>query len=152
MLEPNSTDFDFFLERCLYEYRENVLLLENKRWERSHLPLFSNPGTERVDGGNVSDPVATQYLRLETLDEEIARCEMKVVPMERAIKVIEMRGGTMYDFLKLKYFNRKSWKEVRASLGVSRNTIQRLKSEMISIVGRFMLRVWISNGKDEARS
>ena len=71
MLEPNSTDFDFFLERCLYEYHENTLLLENKRWERDHLPLFSNPGGERVDGGDISDPVAVQYLRLETLEDEI---------------------------------------------------------------------------------
>ena len=151
MLEPNSTDFDFFLERCLYEYHENTLLLENKRWERKHLPLFSNPGGERVDGGDISDPVAVQYLRLETLEDEIARCEMRVVPMERAIRAIELRGGAMREFLQMKYFNKKSWKECRTILGVSRDSLQRMKREMLSIVGHFMYRAWIvGNISDKA--
>lgn len=129
-----------YVERCLTEYPENLAVLAERRAERDRLPLFSDPGSERVQGGEVPDPVGIQYLRLEELDREIELLEGRTAPITNGLSIIGDRP--LYRALLSRYFDGRGWKEVSGQLRCSRSKVYKLRVNMVRIFGKLMVNSW----------
>ncbi len=134
-----------FVEQCLREYHENIELLDQRRWDRDHLPMFADGGGERVSGGDHPDPVFMQLSQLEDLDEEIVRLESRVAPIERGLRVIERKRPQLLPLLG-RYFDRRQWKDIGAEIACSRSNLDRLRNQLIGIFGRLLLNSWRNEG------
>lgn len=137
-----------FVEQCLREYDENQATLEQRRWDRQNLPLFADPSSDRVQGGDVSEPVFSQLLRIEDIDEEIRKLESRVIPIQRGLEIIEKKRPHLLPILD-RYFQKKPWKEIRADMNCSRKVVDSLKAQMIGLFARLLSYSWRwSKGND----
>ena len=138
-----------FAERCLYEFPENKARLEGLRETLNLLDEASSAATQKFDAPSAhtatSDNVSARLLRIEAAEEEIARLERRVKPIQRLLDDLEapyvLDGSPKSDLLKilrLYYFGGNVSVAVARSLYINKRTLLRKRDELVRMAVRYL--------------
>lgn len=129
-----------YVERCLWDYRDNLASIEIMREELSG--LMSVHGQEF--GSNVAsgsaDPVSRVCERVMRLESSIKKAEKMTVPITRMSEGLcgsDLRICQMRDVLRLKYFEHESKEAVIREAGISEKTYYRRCSEIKRLARKY---------------
>ena len=129
-----------YVEKCLWEYRENVAMLEHLRALCQGLMSVRGHSYEAHIAGNVTNPVLDITDKRLKLESRIARTELRVKPVERLNR--DMANGAYNDrhireVLKLRYMEHHSVDTVRDMLHISSSTYGRAKERLLKVACKY---------------
>ena len=130
-----------YVERCLYDYKENLALIDTLKSEIEDLISVRAQNYESNTGGGQSNPVEAVMLKKMSLERKLSRMER----MTRAIKRLDedlcgsdIRIQQMSRILKLKYFRGESIDYVLRSMAISPSTYWRRNSELLRKARKYL--------------
>ena len=129
-----------YVERCLWEYRENIAMLERLCWLLSIVRSVRGHSYEAHVAGNVSDPVADVVHRIMQLEKRILKTWEKVNPVNRLQKDIAAgahQDRYLRDVLKMRYMEHVSVDAIRDVLHISSSTYGRVKQKLLKVAGKY---------------
>ncbi len=129
-----------YVERCLWEYRENVAMLEQLREFCKGLMSVRGHSYEAHIAGNVTNPVLDVTHKKLKLEARIAKIELRVKPVERLNA--DIANGAYNDrhireVLKLRYMEHHSVDAVRDMLHISSSTYGRAKKKLLRVACKY---------------
>lgn len=138
-----------YVERCLYEYHENVARLAALRERLATLYSTSTAGVQGWDttghDSATSDPVATRELRIISLEEEISKLLERTVPITRLMADLSapyvLQGSLKFELAqvaRLFYFGGNERKTIGEKLGMEPRTLYRRRVELVRMAIRYM--------------
>ena len=129
-----------YIEKCLWDYRDNLASIEMMREELAG--LMSVHGQEF--GGNavngISDPVPKVCERAMMLEKSIKKAEKMTLPITRMIEGLcgsDLRIHQMREVLRLKYFEHESTSAVIRKAGISATTYFRRIGEIKTLARKY---------------
>ena len=131
-----------FVERCLYEYHENVARLAALRERLATLYSTSTAGVQGWDSNghssSPSDPVATRELRIISLEDEISKLLQRTAPITRLMADLSapyvLEGSPKFELAqvaRMYYFGGNDKGKVLEKLCMSRRTLYRRRVELV---------------------
>lgn len=123
-----------FIERCLYDFNDNIDKIHNLSF------LLHNLLSVQAQGYNVhiynsdNDPVTDVIIRKERIENHIKRIQMKIIPVKNlddSLSVHEIRTHQMKDILHKKYWLHKSFDDILSEIGISKSTLKRRNRELL---------------------
>lgn len=130
-----------YVERCLWEYRENQGALRMMREELSGLSSVHGQDYSPHTVNGVSDPVSDIAHRVIKLERKIEQMEKQIKPVEMlqdALVGSEMRIHHMREILRLKYFEHESSEMVIRKMGISEATYFRRCGELKRLARKYI--------------
>ena len=129
-----------YVERCLWEYRENVAMREQLREFCKGLMSVRGHSYEAHIAGNVTNPVLDVTHKKLKLEARIAKIELRVKPVERLNA--DIANGAYNDrhireVLKLRYMEHHSVDAVRDMLHISSSTYGRAKDRLLKVACKY---------------
>ena len=129
-----------YVERCLWEYKENVAMLERLCWLLSVARSVRGHSYEAHVAGNVSDPVADVVNRVMNLEKRIVKTLERTKPVDKLWK--DISGGAYQDkyireVLKMRYMEHVSVDAIRDVLHISSSTYGRVKQKLLKVAGKY---------------
>ena len=129
-----------YVEKCLWEYRENLAMLEHLQWLVGTAHSVRGHSYEAHVAGNVSDAVADVVHRILQLEKRIMKTLERVKPIERLQK--DIADGAHQDryvreVLKRRYMEHVSVDTIRDELHISSSTYGRAKQKLLRIAGKY---------------
>ena len=129
-----------YVERCLWEYRENVAMIEQLRAVCKELMSVRGHSYEAHIAGSVTNPVLDVTHKRLKLEARIARTELRVKPVERLNK--DIANGAYNDrhireVLKLRYMEHRSVDTVMDMLHISSSTYGRAKDKLLRVACKY---------------
>ena len=134
-----------YVERCLWEYRDNLAAIEMMREEMAELQSLrvqTYAGGGGQAKGVAADPVLDVCERVLKLEQKIKRLERETTPitlMQETLLGSDIRICQMREILKLRYFEHESKDKVVSSLCVSEATYFRRCSELKQLARKYIL-------------
>ena len=125
-----------YVEKCLWEYRQNVAMLEHLREVCQGLMSVRGHSYEAHIAGSVTNPVLDVTHKRLKLEARIARTELRVKPVERLNKDIangEYNDRHIREVLKLRYMEHRSVDAVMDMLHISSSTYGRAKEKLLRV-------------------
>ena len=129
-----------YVERCLWEYRENLAMLERLYWLVSVARSVRGHSYEAHVAGNTTDPVADVVHRVMQLEKRIRKTYERVKPIERLNKdIAEGAHQDRYvrEVLKMRYMEHVSVDTIRDELHISSSTYGRAKQKLLKIACKY---------------
>ena len=129
-----------YIERCLWEYRENTAMLERLCWLLSIARSVRGHSYEAHTAGNVSDPVADVVNRIMNLEKRIFKTLERVKPVDKLRQDIAdgaHQDKYLRDILKLRYFEHAAIEAVIDTLHISSSTYKRVRQKLLKIAGKY---------------
>ena len=123
-----------YVERCLYDYLENVVKLYMFQMDLSCLMSVQGQSYNLHSGNGVSNPVFEITSRLMTLERKIYQIEKRVKPVRQLKSELigtDERIQHMMSILRLRYFRHMQHDEVIKAMSISRATYWRRHSELL---------------------
>lgn len=130
-----------YVERCLWEYRENKDALELMKEELKEMSSLHGQDYKIHTSNGVSDPVSDVTHRVMRLERQIAQVERLIKPVEKLEAYLcgnEMRVYHMREILKLKYFAHESGETVQKQLGISAATYFRRCGDLKRLARKYI--------------
>lgn len=130
-----------YVERCLWEYRENQGALILMREELSELKSIHGQNYSPHSTNGVSDPVSDVAHRVIVLERKIQQIEKRIKPVSRlkeALMGSEMRVHHMREILRLRYFEHESSETVIREMGISEATYFRRCGELKRLARKYI--------------
>ena len=123
-----------YVERCLYDYLDNVVKLYIMQLEMSCLMSVQGQSYNVHSGNGTSNSVFEFASRLMSLERKINQIEKRIKAVRRLRAELigsDARIQQMLSILRLRYFNHMHHSEVMRVMAVSRNTYWRRHSELL---------------------
>lgn len=129
-----------YIERCLWDYRDNLVSIEIMREELAGLTSVhvQDYGVKCANGS--ADPVSKVCERVMTLERNIKKAEKMTMPITRMSEGLcgsDLRICQMRDVLRLKYFEHESKEAVIREAGISEKTYYRRCSEIKRLARKY---------------
>ncbi len=125
-----------YIEKCLYEYLENLEKLSNFHLEQKKLMSVHGQSYEKHSANGISDPVSEVAFRFFSLEKKILKTEKKITPVTELYKSLlwssELHIFQMKEILKLRYFEKKKAERVIREMAISRATFWRRCHQLLS--------------------
>ncbi len=131
-----------FVNDCLWEYRDNLNIIELKKEELAELQSVSSQkySTFPPSDGNISDPIQRVFYLRQKLEHEIKAVERKTKPvtlMLESLSVRLMREYQMRKILEYRFFAHEPIDFVIRKLAISERTYRRRCREIRSIAHKY---------------
>ena len=129
-----------YVERCLWEYKENAAELEVLRMEQQELMSLHVQSYEAHGANGVSDPVSEVAHRRMTLEKKIVKLERRTKPVEKLQGDLcgnDMRISQMREILRLRYLAHDSHEDIQRRMAVSSATYWRRSRELLRMARRY---------------
>ena len=129
-----------YVEKCLWEYRENTAMLERLQWMVSTAHSVRGHSYEAHVAGNTTDAVGDVVHRIMQLEKRIMKTLERVEPVDRLRKDITEgahQDRYLREILKLRYFEHASVDAVRDMLHISSSTYGRVKQKLLKVAGKY---------------
>ena len=130
-----------YVERCLWEYRENKKALALMREELSDLSSVHVQDYSPHAVNGVSDPVSETAHRVLKLERDIQKMEKQIRPVEKLKESLlgsDMRIYHMREILRQKYFEHESMEKVIREMGISEATYFRRIGELKRLARKYI--------------
>ena len=130
-----------YLERLLYDYKTNMAILENLKFELKNLSSLHGQSYEISSCNFGVDPVAlrtVQVIAIESRIEKLGKITRPVKALSEHLKSDSRRHERLSQILENRYFKHKSWREVSNKLDLSERTLMRLNYDLIKLFRRFV--------------
>lgn len=134
-----------YAEKCLYEYKRNLVglrvLREDLRVMQAGLDVHAQNYQYTFNfTGEVSNPVQSRLLKIESLEERIRKLERVVNPITQLIEdltapeVLEYSpSNDLLQVLKLMYFGKNPPDAIINELNIARRTFFRQRRELVNM-------------------
>ncbi len=134
-----------YAEKCLYEYKRNLaglrVLREDLRVIQAGLDVHAQNYQYTFNfTGEVSNPVQSRLLKIESLEERIRKLERVVNPITQLIEdltapeVLEYSpSNDLLQVLKLMYFGKNPPDAIMNELNIARRTFFRQRRELVNM-------------------
>lgn len=134
-----------YAEKCLYEYKRNLaglrVLREDLRVMQAGLDVHAQNYQYTFNfTGEVSNPVQSRLLKIESLEERIRKLERVVNPITQLIEdltapeVLEYSpSNDLLQVLKLMYFGKNPPDAIMNELNIARRTFFRQRRELVNM-------------------
>ena len=129
------------MEKCLYEYRENLALIDALKEELSNLLSVRAQNYEGHAVNGVSNPVEAVTQKKMSLERRLRRAERITRAITRLAEDLcgsEMRIQQMSKILRLKYFDGESVNYVLRNMAISISTYWRRNSELLRKARKYL--------------
>ena len=129
-----------YVERCLWDYRDNLASIEIMREELAGLMSVHGPELGGNISGGSSDPVSRVCERVIMLERNIKKAEKMTVPITRMSEGLcgsDLRISQMREILRLKYFEHGSKEAVIREAGITEKTYYRRCSEIKRLARKY---------------
>ena len=130
-----------YVEKCLYEYKSNVAVLDYLREERKNLASIHGHNYENSSTPNSSDPVLTTVNLGMELERKIACVEKRIKPIARLLSDLtagrSLRVQQLRDILCLKYIAHEDNQRVQEEMKVSVSTYWRRVRELLRLARKY---------------
>lgn len=130
-----------YVERCLYEYRENLALIEALKSEIDNLCSVRAQNYDSQGSGGLSNPVEAVAMKKLYLERRLGHTER----VTRAVKRLDedlcgsdMRVQQMSKILNLKYFCGESIDYVLRYMAISPSTYWRRNGELLRKARKYL--------------
>ena len=124
-----------YVERCLYNYRENLAMLQNLKAELMTLQSLHGASYEGHSINGVANPVFDVTARIISLEKKIMANLKRTRPVARLCGMLTcihtLRHSQMAGILKLRYFRHYSVNRVIRELAISQPTYWRRNDELL---------------------
>ena len=130
-----------YIERCLYDYLENVVKLYILKMELSCLMSVHGQNYNLHSGNGMSNPVLELTSRLMLLERKINQTEQHIKAVRRLKSELigsDIRVQQMLSILRLRYFNHMQHNKVMRVMAVSRNTYWRRHNELLQKARKYL--------------
>lgn len=130
-----------YLERLLYEYKTNIAIIENLKFELKNLSSLHGQSYEVLSRNFGVDPVAlrtVQVIAIESRLEKLGKKTRPVKALSEHLKSESRRHERLSQILENRYFKHKTWREIENKLDLSERTLMRLNYELIKLFRKFM--------------
>ena len=129
-----------YIERCLYDFKANLTLIETLKEEKQNLMSLKGQSYDVHPINGMSDPVADITARVLLLENKIKRTEKKVKPVMKLYT--HLKGSSIFfnqlrEILEYRYFKAKDVSEVKRILGISAVTFWRRKMDLLKVAHKF---------------
>lgn len=134
-----------YAEKCLYEYKRNLaglrVLREDLRVIQAGLDVHAQNYQYTFNfTGEISNPVQSRLLKIESLEERIRKLERVVNPITQLIEdltapeVLEYSpSNDLLQVLKLMYFGKNPPDAIMNELNIARRTFFRQRRELVNM-------------------
>ena len=129
-----------YIERCLWDYRDNLASIEMMREELAGLMSVHGQELGKNGANEVSDPVPKVCERVMMLERNIKKVEKMTLPITRMLEGLcgsELRVKQMNEVLRLKYFEHESTNVVIRKAGISATTYFRRIGEIKRLARKY---------------
>ena len=129
-----------YVERCLWDYRDNLASIEIMREELAGLMSVHGQEFGGKSPYGSADPVSRVCERVMTLERNIKKVERMTVPITRMAEGLcgsDLRIHQMREVLRLKYFEHESKEAVIREAGISEKTYYRRCSEIKRLARKY---------------
>ena len=129
-----------YVERCLYEYKANVALIEALEAEKNELSSIHTQSFGKNPINGVSDPVCDVVWKVIQIEKRIANIKKITNPVDKLqgdLSGNELRVQQMREVLKLKYINHEGNDKAIQKMAVSRRTFWRRVRELLYLAGKY---------------
>ena len=129
-----------YVERCLWDYRDNLASIEIMREELAGLMSVHGHDFGGTDGNGIADPVPRVCERAMSLERTIKKAERMTVPITRMHEGLcgsDLRIHQMREVLRLKYFEHESKEVVIRKAGISETTYFRRCREIKRLARKY---------------
>ena len=135
-----------YAEKCMYEYKRNMcglrVLREDLRVARAGLDVHAQNYQYTFDfTGEVSNPVQSRLMRIESIEEKIRYLERHTKPITQLIEdliapeVLEYsENKLLMEIMKLMYFGKNPPESIMTELNIARRTYYRYRKELVNMV------------------
>ncbi|MBQ3695069.1 MAG: hypothetical protein IJQ77_06860 [Synergistaceae bacterium] len=123
-----------FIERCLYDFNDNIDKIHNLSFMLHNLLSVQAQGYNVHIYNSENDPVTDVIIRKERIENHIKRIKMKIIPVKNlddSLSVHEIRTHQMKDILHKKYWLHKSIDDILSEIGISKSTLKRRNRELL---------------------
>ncbi len=117
-----------YVERCLWDYRDNLASIEIMREELAGLMSVNGHDYGGSNAGVSGDPVSKVCERVMRLERNIKKAEKMTVPITRMAEGLcgsDLRIHQMREVLRLRYFEHENKETVIRTAGISEKTYYR---------------------------
>ncbi len=129
-----------YVERCLWEYKENIAMLEYLCWQVKVARSVRGHSYEAHVAGNTTDPVANVVNRIMNLERRIYKTLERVKPIEKLKHDISegaYQDKYVREILKMRYMEHASVDSILEELHISSSTYDRVKQKLLKITGKY---------------
>ena len=129
-----------YVEKCLWEYRANLGMLEQLRYEIKNLRSVRGHSYEAHVQYGVSDAVADVVHKLLVLEKRIRRTEGDTEPVSRLHRDFEAgayREKYMRDIFDMRYMEHQTVDYIMRALHISQPTYWRGKDALLHLAGKY---------------
>lgn len=130
-----------YVERCLYEYQENLALIDALKAEIDNLLSVRAQNYDSHGGSGQSNPVEAVMIKKLYLEKRLSRTER----ITRAVKRLDedlcgsdLRVQQMSKILNLKYFRGESIDYVLRAMAISPSTYWRRNGELLRKARKYL--------------
>ncbi len=129
-----------YIERCLWDYRDNLVSIEIMREELAGLMSVHGQDYGGKCANESADPVSKVCERVMTLERNIKKAEKMTMPITRMAEGLcgsDLRICQMREILRLKYFGHESKEAVIREAGITEKTYYRRCSEIKRLARKY---------------
>ncbi len=122
-----------YVERCLWDYRENLASIDMMREELAGLMSVQGHDYGGSEAGGSGDPVSRVCERAMTLERNIRKAEKMTVPITRMAEGLcgsDLRIHQIREVFRLRYFEHENKEMVIRTAGISEKTYYRRCSDI----------------------
>lgn len=131
-----------YIERCLYNYCDNLALLEHSRTELKSLQSLQAQSYEAHSGNGISNPVFEVIAKIISLEQKIKALLRHTSPVTRLFRTLTsintLRHSQMACILKLRYFAHHSVNKVIREMAISQPTYWRRNDELLRLAKQYL--------------
>lgn len=131
-----------YVEKCLYDYPDNIALIEALNIELQLLSSVHGLSYEAHAINSISDPVAMVTTRIMSLERKITKMVNRTRPVERLLDDFRYkttsRISQMDLILRLRYFKKQSVNDVLRQGAISYPTYWRRNQELLQLARKYL--------------
>ena len=130
-----------YVEKCLYEYKSNIAVLEYLQEEKNNLMSIHGHSYDIENKSSMSNPVLTTVNQSMELEKKIACLKRKIVPVRKLLDDLavgkSLRVQQMREILISKYVAHEDNQHVQEKMCVSVSTYWRRVREFLRLARKY---------------
>ena len=129
-----------YVERCLWDYRDNLASIEIMREELAGLISVQGQDFSMNGANTICDPVPKVFERVMKLESGIQKAEKMTLPITRMVEGLcgnDLRIHQIREILSMKYFEHEDKETVIRNAGISEKTYFRRIGEIKRIARKY---------------
>ena len=131
-----------YVEKCLYDYPDNIALIEALKIELQLLSSVHGHSYEAHAVNSISDPVFMIVARIISLETKIKRTARRTRPIERLLEALRYKTTSRISqldlILRLRYFQKRSVNSVIREIAISYPTYWRRNQELLHLARKYL--------------